>query len=107
VSTTLTGVTNRDTASRPGLTDLGDWQEKCELSQITLRKSLCLIRRQFHNYGHVFCHDSVRDSRSLSDVGAPLGNRLKSRQSVIIVVHPLTPTLSPEAIGVNFVDDIT
>jgi len=28
-----------------------------------------LLSRQFHNYGHLFCHDSVRDSRT---VGAPL-----------------------------------
>jgi len=38
-------------------------------------------------YGHGICHDA----------GAPLGNCLKNRQSVIIVAHPLTLTLSPEA----------
>ena len=50
------------------------------------RADACL-NAPFPKYGHVICHD----------VGAPLGKCLKSLQSVIIVAHPLTLTLSPEA----------
>ena len=57
--------------------------------------SICLV---VDGTNTVLClQRGVRGERIVGTVGAGLGKCLKSRQSVMIVAHPLTLTLSPEA----------